>query len=52
LRLTPFIFIKFASIIPERRRFSGMDAVSGPKKPFFSTTVLRRLLSIDPCALF
>jgi hypothetical protein len=52
LRLAPFIFIKFANLIPERRRFSGMNAVSGPKKPLFSTTLLRRLLSIDACALF
>jgi hypothetical protein len=29
-----------------------MNVNFGPKKPFFSTTLWERLLSIDPCALF
>ena len=36
LRLIPFIFIKTARGVPENAPFSGMYAVNGLKKTFFS----------------
>jgi len=38
--------------IPEQCLLFRDECRFGPKKPFFSITISKRLLSIDPCALF